>query len=36
MYATLDNSAYAKAGEESRKRMLLDKDVAALTRSLKR
>jgi hypothetical protein len=36
MYATLDNSADAKTGEESRKRMLLDKGVAALTRSLKR
>lgn len=36
MYATLDNGAYAKSGEEWRKRMLLDKDVAALTKSLKR
>lgn len=36
MYATLDNEAYAKTGEEWQKRMLLDKDVAALTQSLKR
>lgn len=36
MYATLDNGEYAKAGEEWRNRMLLDKDVAALTQSLKR
>lgn len=36
MYATLDNSEYAKTGEEWRKRMLEDKDVSALTKSLKR
>lgn len=36
MYATLDNAAYAKTGEETQNRMLLDKDVAALTASLKR
>jgi hypothetical protein len=36
MYATLDNGEYAKSGDEWRRRMLLDKDVAALTRSLTR
>jgi hypothetical protein len=35
-FATVDNDAYAKIGEEARRRMLLDKDVSALTRSLKR
>jgi hypothetical protein len=34
MYATLDNGAYAEAGEEWRKRMLLDTDVTDLTRAL--
>lgn len=36
MYATLDNSEYARTGEDSRGRMLLDEDVATLTKSLKR
>lgn len=36
MYATLDNGDYAKSGESWRNVMLLDKDVVALTRSLKR
>ena len=35
-YGTLDNAAYAKAGAEAQKAMLMDKDVADVTKELKR
>lgn len=35
-YATMDVDAYAKAGEEARKAMVLDKDVAEFTKGLAR
>jgi hypothetical protein len=33
-YATVDTAAFAKSGEEARKAMVLDKDVAGFTRAL--
>ena len=35
-YATLDTAAYTTAGEEARKTMVMDKDVAEITKALAR
>lgn len=35
-YATVDTAAYARTGEEARRAMVLDKDVASFTRALAR